>query len=66
MRVARSRWYPRRKSVRPQGLLVKIGDVATVFDWTEGSRPEDFGVASKAPVCDLAMHLNPLIRRRLT
>jgi alanine racemase len=45
---------------------VKIGDVATVFDWTEGSRPEDFGAASKASVYDLTMHLNPLLRRRLT
>ena len=42
----------------------KIGDVATVFDWTEGSRPEDFAAASKASVYDLTMHLNPLLLRR--
>jgi alanine racemase len=45
--------------------LVKIGDVATVFDWTEGSRPEDIGAACNASVYDLTMHLNPLLRRRL-
>jgi alanine racemase len=47
-----------------EAALVKIGDVATVFDWAEGSRPEDFGVASSASVYDLTMHLNPLLRRR--
>ena len=45
--------------------LVKMGDVATVFDWTEGSRPEDVGTACNASVYDLTMHLNPLLRRRL-
>jgi len=45
--------------------LVKIGDVATIFDWTEGSRPEDVGAACNASVYDLTMHLNPLLRRRL-
>jgi alanine racemase len=45
--------------------LVKIGDVATVFDWTEGSRPEDVGASCNASVYDLTMHLNPLLRRRL-
>jgi len=44
---------------------VKIGDVATVFDWNEGSRPDDFAAASKASVYDLLMHLNPLLRRQL-
>lgn len=43
---------------------VKIGDVATVFDWNDGSRPDDFAAASKASVYDLLMHLNPLLRRR--
>jgi alanine racemase len=43
---------------------VKIGDVATVFDWTEGSRPEDVAEACSASVYDLTMHLNPLLRRR--
>lgn len=45
---------------------VKIGDVATVFDWMEGSRPEDFGEAANASVYDLTMHLNPLLRRRFS
>lgn len=44
--------------------LVKIGDVATLFDWTEGSRPEDVAAACGASVYDLTMHLNPLLRRR--
>ena len=44
---------------------VTIGDMATIFDWTEGSRPEDFGAACKASVYDLTMHLNPLLRRRI-
>jgi len=43
---------------------VKIGDLATVFDWTEGSRPEDVGAACGASVYDLTMHLNPLLPRR--
>jgi len=44
---------------------VKIGDVATLFDWNEGSRPEDFAAACGASVYDLAMHLNPLLPRRV-
>jgi len=44
---------------------VKIGDVATVFDWMDGSRPEDVGEACKASVYDLTMHLNPLLRRKI-
>lgn len=44
---------------------VKIGDVATFFDWTPGSRPEDFAASCGASVYDLAMHLNPLLPRRL-
>lgn len=44
---------------------VKVGDVATLFDWAEGSRPEDFGSSCNASVYDLTMHLNPLLRRRL-
>jgi len=43
----------------------EIGDVATYFDWTEGSRPEDFGAACKSSVYDLTMHLNPLLPRRM-
>jgi alanine racemase len=44
---------------------VAIGDVATCFDWTEGSRPEDVSVACGVSVYDLTMHLNPLLPRRL-
>jgi len=44
---------------------VKIGDEATVFDWQEGSRPEDVNEACKTSVYDLTMHLNPLLPRRL-
>jgi alanine racemase len=44
---------------------VKIGDVATMFDWNEGSRPEDVAEASGASVYDLLMHLNPLLPRYL-
>lgn len=45
--------------------LVEIGDEATLFDWTEGSRPEDLAVACGASVYDLTMHLNPLMPRRI-
>jgi alanine racemase len=45
--------------------LVKIGDEATVFDWQEGSRPEDVNEACKVSVYDLTMHLNPLLPRRV-
>ncbi|HET7440616.1 MAG TPA: hypothetical protein VFJ47_04880 [Terriglobales bacterium] len=38
---------------------VSIGDVATIFDFGEGSRPEDFGGACSTSVYDLTMHLNP-------
>ena len=44
---------------------VEIGDEATLFDWTEGSRPEDLAAACGASVYDLAMHLNPLLPRRV-
>lgn len=44
---------------------VRIGDVATFFDWQTGSRPEDFGESCGASVYDLAMHLNPLLPRRI-
>jgi alanine racemase len=44
---------------------VKIGDVATIFDWEEGSRPEDVSAACGASVYDLLMHLNPLLERRV-
>jgi alanine racemase len=44
---------------------VDIGDVATYFDWSDGSRPEDFGAACSSSVYDLTMHLNPLLPRRV-
>ncbi len=44
---------------------VRIGDLATIFDWHEGSRPEDFAFSCGASVYDLTMHLNPLLPRRI-
>ncbi len=44
---------------------VKIGDVATFFDWQLGSRPEDVSESCGASVYDLTMHLNPLLPRRI-
>jgi alanine racemase len=44
---------------------VQIGDVATLFDWQEGSRPEDVAAACGGSVYDLTMHLNPLLPRRI-
>jgi alanine racemase len=45
--------------------LVKAGDVATMWDWEDGSRPEDVSAACGASVYDLTMHLNPLLPRRI-
>jgi alanine racemase len=42
---------------------VKAGDEATLFDWEDGSRPEDVAAATGASVYDLTMHLNPLLAR---
>ena len=42
---------------------VKIGDVATMWDWQDGSRPEDVSAECGASVYDLTMHLNPLLPR---
>lgn len=44
---------------------VSIGDVATMFDGQEGSRPEDVSAASGTSVYDLTMHLSPLLPRRV-
>jgi len=44
---------------------VKIGDVATLFDWQAGSRPEDVSDACGTSVYDLTMHLNPLLPRHV-
>src|SRR5215475_13662028 len=44
---------------------VGIGDVVTLFDWREGSRPEDVAAACGSSVYDLTMHLNALLPRRI-
>ncbi|HEY7698507.1 MAG TPA: alanine racemase C-terminal domain-containing protein, partial [Vicinamibacteria bacterium] len=44
---------------------VEIGDEVSIFDWRDGSRPEDLGKSSGASVYDLTMHLNPLLPRRI-
>jgi alanine racemase len=44
---------------------VKIGDVATMFDWEDGSRPEDLAASCGCSVYDLTMHLNPLLPRKV-
>ncbi len=44
---------------------VAVGDVASYFDAQEGSRPEDLAAACGSSVYDLAMHLNPLLPRRV-
>ena len=43
---------------------VEVGDEVAVFDWQDGSRPEDLAAACGASVYDLTMHLNPLLPRR--
>ena len=65
--------YPIIASVSASHTIVEIGpektvnegDVATYFDWEDGSRPEDASAASGASVYDLVMHLNPTLPRRL-
>jgi len=44
---------------------VQIGDLATIFDWQEGSRPEDIAASCGVSVYDLTMHLNALLPRRI-
>lgn len=44
---------------------VQIGEVATVFDAENDSRPEDFGASCSTSVYDLTMHLNALLPRRV-
>ena len=44
---------------------VQIGDIATVFDDRDGSRPEDFGASCDASVYDLVMHLHADLPRRV-
>ena len=48
-----------------QEPLARIGDVATVFDWEDGSRPEDLAAGFGGSVYDLLMHLSPLLPRRI-
>jgi alanine racemase len=43
----------------------RIGDVATLFDWEDGSRPEDLAAGFGGSVYDLLMHLDPLLPRRI-
>lgn len=65
------RHYPVIASVSASHTLVEIGstaavkagDEATMFDWDDGSRPEDVAAACGASVYDLTMHLNPLLPR---
>jgi alanine racemase len=45
--------------------LVRAGDIATVFDWEDGSRPEDLAAGFGGSVYDLLMHLSPLLPRRI-
>jgi alanine racemase len=44
---------------------VKIGDVATLWDWQDGSRPEDVSTACGASVYDLLMHLGGHLPRHV-
>jgi alanine racemase len=44
---------------------VQVGDIVTMFDWQDGSRPEDVAVACGASVYDLTMHLGALLPRRV-
>jgi alanine racemase len=66
--------YPIVASVSASHVIVElggdpraqIGDVATIFDWEEGSRPEDVSATCGASVYDLLMHLNAALPRRVT
>ena len=44
--------------------LARAGDIATIFDGEDGSRPEDLAAGFGGSVYDLLMHLNPLLPRR--
>ena len=67
-----NRFYPVIASVSSSHTLleigaektVSVGDVATVWDWRPGSRPEDLAAATGASTYDLLMHLSPLLPRQ--
>jgi alanine racemase len=44
---------------------VQIGDVATLWDWEDGSRPEDVAASCGASVYDLLMHLGAHLPHRV-
>ncbi|MBI4475833.1 MAG: alanine racemase [Acidobacteria bacterium] len=44
---------------------VTIGDVATCFDWNDGTRPEDVAASCGASVYDLMMHLGQGLPRKI-
>ena len=65
------RLYPVIASVSASHTIVEIGaeqtvragDIATMFDWSDGARPEDVAMSCGGSVYDLLMHLNPLLPR---
>ena len=67
------RMYPIVASVSASHCIVEIGneasvaigDIATIFDARDGSRPEDLATASKASVYDLTMHLHADLPRHV-
>lgn len=67
------RLYPVIASVSASHTIVElgphptaaVGDVVTLFDWTDGSRPEDVAEACGASVYDLTMHLSAVLPRHV-